>query len=204
MIRQIPVIEGKDQSWFCLQAQPKHEHIAAAHLKRIENIEVFLPRVRFKRRTRLGLAWVTEALFPGYLFARFDWSISRRQVHHATGVRSIVHFGEQVPVISENIIEGIKLNLGPSDLHTIAPDFSPGDAVQIADGALRGLSAVVTQVMPSRERIAVLMDLLGRQTTVELTRGSMVKAGSERAALFYGRTRPSAPRPDAVSDPVAE
>ena len=78
----------------------------------------------------------------------------------------------------------LKQTLGSRELHTIPQDFSPGDAVQIADGALRGLRAVVTQVMPSRERIAVLMELLGRQTRVELTSDSIVKEGPERAPLF--------------------
>jgi hypothetical protein len=38
--------------------------------------------------------------------------------------------------------------------------------------------------MPSRERVAVLMELLGRQTMVELTVASLVKEGDERAAIF--------------------
>ncbi len=187
MIAPFLVTESKGHAWFCLQAQPKHEHIAAARLRQIEDIEVFLPRVRFKRPTRLGLAWVTEALFPGYLFARFDWPAARRLVHYASGVRRIVHFGGHVPVISEQIIEGLKLELGPDDVRTISQELSPGDAVQIADGALRGLSAVVTRVLPSRERVAVLMDLLGRQTTVELTYGAMVKEGPARAMVFHER-----------------
>ena len=56
--------------WFCLRAQPKHEHIAAAHLQKVSEVEVFLPRVRFQRATRQGMAWVTEALFPNYFFSR--------------------------------------------------------------------------------------------------------------------------------------
>ena len=32
--------------WYCLRSQPKHEHIAAAQLRRSMGIEVFCPRVR--------------------------------------------------------------------------------------------------------------------------------------------------------------
>ena len=41
-------------AWFCLRSQPKHEHIAAGHLRQIEGVEVFNPRIRFTRPTRVG------------------------------------------------------------------------------------------------------------------------------------------------------
>ena len=53
-------------AWFCLRAQPKHEHIAAQHLKKLPGVEVFCPRVRFQRATRRGKVWFTEAMFPNY------------------------------------------------------------------------------------------------------------------------------------------
>ena len=37
-------------SWFCLRTQPKREHIAAACLRQIPEVEVFCPRVRFASR----------------------------------------------------------------------------------------------------------------------------------------------------------
>lgn len=82
-------------AWFCLRSQPKHEHIAAGHLLRMGDVEVFNPRVKFTRRTRLGPAPVTEAMFPNYLFARFDWQSALARVHYAPGVSGIVHFGNK-------------------------------------------------------------------------------------------------------------
>src|SRR5262245_8514765 len=70
-------------AWFCLRSHPKHEHIAAGHLRAMEGVEVFNPRIRFVRSTRLGPAPVTEAMFPNYLFARFNWRESLTRVHSA-------------------------------------------------------------------------------------------------------------------------
>jgi transcriptional antiterminator RfaH len=176
--------ETKNVEWFCLCAQPKHEHIAASHLRNMEDVHVFLPRIRFKRVTRLGTAWVTEALFPGYLFAAFDWQSDFRRVQHANGVRGIVHFGENWPVIPKKTIETLREMIGATGLHTISHEFSPGDQVSITDGSLRGLQAVVSHVMPSRERVAVLMEILGRQTVIELTATSIIKKGDKRTGLF--------------------
>jgi transcriptional antiterminator RfaH len=170
--------------WFCLKSQPKHEHIAAAHLRQNSAIQVFLPRVRFKRATRQGTVWATEALFPGYLFARFDWQSTLRQVQHSRGVRGVVHFGERWPAIPEAVIRDLQQAIGADELRTIPENFTPGDEVEITEGAMRGLRAVVTRVMPGRERIAVLMEFLGRQTMIELPRHFLIKEGDERAVIF--------------------
>jgi transcriptional antiterminator RfaH len=176
--------ENKSAGWFCLRTHPKHEHFAAAHLRKMRDVEVFLPRIRFKRSSRQALAWVTEALFPGYLFARFDWNTHLRQVKHARGVRDIVHFGNNWPVISDSIINQLHEAMGPTELHLVCREFSPGDAVQLADGSLRGLRAIVSRVMPGRKRVEVLMELLGRQTGIELTVDLLIKEGNARAELF--------------------
>jgi transcriptional antiterminator RfaH len=181
---------GDGTLWFCLKSQPKHEHIAAAHLRQTSAVEVFLPRIRFKRATRQGTVWVTEALFPGYLFARFDWQASLRQVQHSRGVRGVVHFGERWPAILGETIHELQQAVGESGLRTIPEQFLPGDEVEITEGAMRGLRAVVTRILPGRERIAVLMEFLGRQTMIELPRHFIIKEGDERAALFAGGSTP--------------
>ncbi len=61
-----------DPAWFCVRSHLKHEHIAAAHLRLIPEVEVFNPRLRLLRTTRRGQMWSTESLFPNYLFTRFD------------------------------------------------------------------------------------------------------------------------------------
>lgn len=172
-------------NWFCLRSQPKHEHIAASHLRGVEGVEVFLPRVRFRRTTRQGLTWVTEALFPNYLFARFDWTSLLRRVQSARGVSGVVHFGQHWPVVPPGDIEGLKQAVGVAEVHVIsAAPLQPGDAVEIGEGSLCGLQAVVSRVIPSRERVAVLMDFLGRQTTIEVPLYSIIKAGDERVKVL--------------------
>jgi len=173
-----------NQNWFCLRSQPKHEHIAAAHLRKMAVVEVFLPRVRFQRPTRQRLAWATEALFPGYLFARFDWHDSLRRVQAARGVAGVVHFGPRWPVIADGIIEDLKRAVGTEELHTISAVLQPGDAVEIAESPMRGLRAVVSRVMPGRERVALLLDFLGRQTAIEVPMNFVVKEGDARERMF--------------------
>ena len=170
--------------WFCLCAQPRHEHIAAAHLRQLPGLEVFLPRIRFKRATVRGAAWTTEALFPGYLFARFVWPADLRAVQHARGVRGVVHFGDRWPRIDGEVIAGLRASLGAEELHIVDESLSPGEVVRVAEGSLRGLLAVVAPVQSGRERVAVLMEFLGRQTMIKLPAAALVRAGGGRAAVI--------------------
>jgi len=170
-------------AWFCIRTQPKHEHIAAAHLKNEAGIEVYLPRIRFKRSTRQGPVWFTEALFPNYLFARFDLASCVRRVHHTRGVRGIVHFGDQWPAVPANAIEELRATVGSEHIHVIPEELRPGDAVRISGGVFHGLMAVVTRAMPGRERVALLLDFLGRQTMVELAKEAVLRTEDGRARL---------------------
>ena len=80
--------------WFCARTLPKHEHIAAAGLRRQLNLECCSPRLRFRKMTRRGVVWFVEAMFPGYLFAEFIYSELHRRVEHLPGVPGLVEFGD--------------------------------------------------------------------------------------------------------------
>jgi len=43
-----------------------------------------------------------------------------------------------------------------------------GEEVQVVEGPFRGIRAVVTRVMPARERVTVLLELLGMEREVEV------------------------------------
>ena len=183
-LQPIARLVAPQTAWFCIRAQPKHEHIAAAHIQQDLGIEVYLPRIRFKRRTRQGPAWVTEALFPNYLFARFELATRLRQVQHARGARGVVHFGDRWPSIPDNVIEELRATVGGEAVHLIPEQFQLGETVEVADGPFQGLRAVVTRVMPSRERVAVLLEFLGRQTTVEIPTRSVLRLEDQRRQVF--------------------
>jgi transcriptional antiterminator RfaH len=167
------IVISSAAAWFCVRTHPKHEHIAAAQLRQEPDIEVFLPRIRYRRSTRSGPAWVNEALFKDYLFARFELSTALRRVKHSRSVRDVIHFGDRWPTVPEIIIAQLQDAMGGEDLRLVEDPLQPGDNVRIASGAMSGLEAVVTRVMPSKQRVALLLDFLGRQTAVEMNRNDL-------------------------------
>jgi len=176
----IPSDLSNGVAWFCVRSQPKHEQVAAAHLERMGEIEVFNPRIRFARSTRQGPVWVTESLFPNYIFARFDWRTCLNRVHFAPGVSGIVHFGSQWPTIPDGTIDSLRKVVGATGLENAEQPLRVGDRVTISGGPLHGLEAVITQVMPGQQRVAVLLDFLGRQSTVHVGLASITHKLSAR------------------------
>ena len=82
------------------------------------------------------------------------------------------------------MIQSLRATIGVESVRVIDEQVSPGETVEVAGGAFHGLQAVVTRVMPGRQRVAVLLDFLGRQTLVELSAANVVRTIDERRSVF--------------------
>ncbi|MGZ0654170.1 transcription termination/antitermination protein NusG [Coraliomargarita sp. W4R53] len=156
------------KEWFCLRTQTKREHIAAAILNRLEEVEVFCPRISQVKKTRAGKKRFVEALFPGYIFAKFHYPTHSRQVIHSQGITRMVELGDR-RVIPERIIEDLKASLPAGIIE--APDLSiePGAAVEVITGSLKGLNGKVLAQLPANNRIQILLEFLGQEITVDVS-----------------------------------
>ena len=164
-------------AWYCVRSQPRHEHIASANLRGNHELEVVNPRIRFKRPTIRGAIWVTESLFPNYLFARFHLKSTLEAVKHTGGVASVVHFGGFWPTVPEESISELRDLIGETEVRVIEQILQVGDEVEVVAGAFRNFQGVITRLMPARERVAVLLEFLGRQTVVEVKMESLTLNG---------------------------
>jgi transcriptional antiterminator RfaH len=167
--------------WFCLRTQPKHEHLAATTLRRQVNIACFSPRLRYRKATRRGAVWFVEAMFPGYLFAEFVYAEQHRRVEHSPGIQGIVHFGDEVATLDSQTIENLREKTGEEEILTFNPEIQVGQAVRIAEGPFQGLEALVTQLLPAKERIRVLLEFLGRSLETELSTPKVLPVASPSA-----------------------
>jgi len=157
-----------DPVWFCLKAQPKREHLAATAIRRQFHIECFSPRLRFRKMTRRGPVWFVEAMFPGYLFAKFVYAEQHRAVESSHGIRGIVHFGDHLATLPENIVVALQSRVGAEEVVTVDSSIKIGQPVQITEGPFQGLEVVVTHLLPAKERIRVLFEFLGRSVEMEI------------------------------------
>ncbi len=163
-------------NWYCIHCAPRQESKVAGFLQREAAVEVFAPRIRFRRMRAGNPIWANEALFPGYLFARFDYFEHRRQIQAFHGVTSVVHFGDHAAAVDEKLIEELRAMVADGETVEVAADPQPGSDVVITGGPMRGLKVLVTRVMPARQRVAILLEILGTQREVEIETSRVLPA----------------------------
>ena len=161
-------MKPNEPAWYTARTKPKHEHIATANLRRHLALPVFFPRIRMEKVTRRGLVRVTEPLFPCYVFVYCAIEERVGEIQHLPGVSKLVQFGGRYPRVSETIIEELQACFENDDLIAIESQLSPGDEVTVAAGAFVGMSALVLKNLPAKKRVQILLDILGRPTTVEV------------------------------------
>jgi transcriptional antiterminator RfaH len=163
-----------DPKWYCLRTQTKREHIAAAALNHHfrGEMEVFCPRIKFKKPTRRGVIWWVEPLFPGYFLAKFDVPTHLREILHLNGISGAVQFGRVLPEVPESFVKELQKDFAANeDGQNILPiqrKLGVGDEVEMVDGAFRGVEGVILEVLPSQERVRVLLELMGESRPVEI------------------------------------
>ncbi len=89
--------DANDPAWYCARTKPKHEHIAAANVRKHLGLEVFHPQLRVERSTRRGLVRTIEPLFPCYIFVRCAIQDRMNEVRYTNGISTIVHFADKIP-----------------------------------------------------------------------------------------------------------
>ena len=159
-------------AWYCARTKPKHEHIAASNLNRNLGLQTFNPSLRIERATRRGVVRAVEPLFPCYVFVQCSchaWN----DIRYVTGVSSLVHFGQMIVPVPDSVIEELKQCFEAEEPLFVEESLLPGAEVLVADGAFRGFRAIVLRTLPAKQRVQILLDILGRQTLVEVDRMSV-------------------------------
>jgi transcriptional antiterminator RfaH len=92
----------------------------------------------------------------------------QRKVEYTQDVRGIVRFADQYPTIEEELLAQLREHVGVQEIKELAYAPSEGDNVTITAGAFAGLEAVITKVLPAKERVKVLMEFLGGKIEAEV------------------------------------
>jgi transcriptional antiterminator RfaH len=158
--------------WYTIQTKGNREREVAKRLGDLE-LEIFLPWLRTRRRVGGKFQWVLIPLFPGYLFCRLDLIASGKAARYAPGVKDFLKFGNAISAIPDEIILTLRERCPQGIAEILSDGINPGDPVKINEGPFAGLDAVFEKKMRGAERVAVLLNILGRQTRL-VVRGETV------------------------------
>jgi transcriptional antiterminator RfaH len=156
--------------WACAQVEPQQER-AAQHFLGLNGFQSYCPRLRVVRRSH-GRQIVTKPpLFPSYVFVAIvtGWWSARWCPHV---VRLILN-GLTPAVVADSVIEEIKARERGGLVELPKREaFHVGDTVRVSCGPLAGQLGLYAG-MRARERVLVLLALLGGQQRAELAKGDI-------------------------------
>src|SRR5262249_17188684 len=157
--------------WACAQLEPFRERLAL-HCLGLNGFEIYCPRLREQTRVRGRKVVRTPLLFPGYTFVLVvsAWWSAR----WSPGVRRIVMDGEHPAHVPDAVIAEIKSRERNGLVELLKPrdGLVPGAKVRVVEGPLASQIGMLILLKP-RERVLVLLSLLGGQQRVDLAKSAV-------------------------------
>lgn len=150
------------QQWHALFTKPRMERHVAETLS-ARDVDVFLPMLWYHGKRG---DWLAKPFFPRYLFALLDWEDSGlRSVQWTPGLTRVVTFDGRPAIMPEEKLAYLRRRLDRLDGDAFL-SLKPGDRVRVTRGPFADVEAVFAGRLNGEQRVALLMNILGRDTRV--------------------------------------
>ena len=115
--------------------------------------------------------------FPGYLFVQMNMSDSSwHLVKNTPRVTGFVGGGKNPPPVSDEEVSRITNQIADGTLKpTLQVAFEKGETVRVVSGPFMNFNGLVEDVLPEKQRVKVVVSILGRSTPVEFSFGEIEK-----------------------------
>ena len=153
------------KNWYLIKTKSRQEKIAKQNLEN-QGYGAFCPIADINNQLIV--------LFPGYIFVQINektqnWS----PINSTKGVSHFIKFGLNFAKVPTSVIEFIKTNQHiTTEKFKNLNKFKPGDKIQISDGAFKNYIAIF-KCYKSDERVILLMNLLGREQSLNIKEESV-------------------------------
>jgi transcriptional antiterminator RfaH len=164
-----PAEHGADLHWYVVQTHANAELKTTQHLAR-QGFGFYLPRYLKQRRHARRIETVPAPLFPRYVFVAVDMAAQRwRAIRSTIGVSDLVCAGDAPAPVAPAIIDGLRQREDGRGFVRLEPrpPFLRGERIRVVDGVFSTCLGLFEGVA-DRERVAILLDLLGRKVRVTL------------------------------------
>jgi transcriptional antiterminator RfaH len=163
------MISANGPLWYAVNTHPREELKALSHLQR-QDYQVYLPRYAKKIRHARKVKQVVRPFFPRYLFVNLNLAVTGwRSIRSTIGVSDIVCFGDQPAPLPAGVVEALQSQEDADGFIKFARQnrLKPGDSVIVLSGPFARQLGLCDGVSDN-ERVAILLDLLGRKVRVQL------------------------------------
>lgn len=156
-------------NWYCIYTKPGQEDGVVKKLGELPGLYAFNPKLKRKKYSRAKLIDAVEALFPGYIFAKFKLSEFFHMITYTRGVKRFVGDSSGVPYqVDESIIDFIHSQMQDGFIHLKPPQFSRGQEVTVKDGPFSGLTGILLEEIKPSERVIILLNTIRYQAKIEI------------------------------------
>lgn len=172
-------IHAQELPWYVVYTKASQERVAETHLLR-QGYQVYLPRTKILKKRKLQAETQVaayEAMFPRYIFFQArDFEHSIAPVRSSVGVSKLVRFGSEPAKLSAETLNKIREAeaLQQASSYEDLCGLKPGKKVVVNEGPLLGLDGLISEI--SKERVMVLMHLLGREAKVSFKLAQLMLA----------------------------
>ena len=154
--------------WLVAYSKPRQELVDLQNLEH-QYFETYLPRYKKFKNTETGPVPVLEPMFPRYIFFRPSTpQQSIESVRSTKGISHIVRFGFEPGIVSADMLASLKEFEALQNQATLQEmsNFKVGQKVKLKHVALGSFEGLIQSV--SKKRVAVLLEILGRETVVQM------------------------------------
>ena len=168
------------ERWFVVHSRPKLEFFARENLE-LQGYRCFIPTVVKTTRHARQMRTRRTPFFPRYLFTIFDpehdpW----RPITGTRGVSSLVMSDGRPKPVPAGVVEAIIATTDETGQLCFDEEMKVGGEVRLLTGPFSGVIGTLVR-LGARDRVAVLLDLLGGPREVETDRGSILPMGDGAA-----------------------
>lgn len=183
-------LEGKWGDWYVIHTYSGMENRVKQNIEaRVQSLEMedyifeaVVPTEEVVEVRNNARKTVTRSVLPGYVLVRMEltddsWGVIR----HTPSVTGFVGNGQTaVPLSIDEVIHmltpSVKAKVA-AELAGAQPklkkkvevvDFAVGDSVMVTDGPFAGIHASITEINANTNRLRALVEILGRETPVDL------------------------------------
>jgi transcriptional antiterminator RfaH len=156
-------------AWYVAQTQVNAEARAERNLVR-QGFEVYLPRYLKRRSHARKIEKIAAPLFPRYLFVRIDMATQPwRSIQSTFGVARLVCNGQDPAPVAQKFLGSLKAREDEGGYISLdqQPKFALGEKVRVLTGAFAENWGLFDG-LADRDRIAILLDFLGRKVRVSI------------------------------------
>jgi len=164
------------RSWYLVYCKPRQETVARENLAR-QGYETYLPFMREARRRQGKRVAAVAPMFPRYLFVHLsnqtdNWA----PIRSTLGVVSLIRFGQAAARVPDDLIAALKSREDAQGIQILpVEEYKPGGRVRITQGSFAGYEGIF-QASSGRDRVTVLLDVLGRRARTVVDTASIEPA----------------------------